>query len=234
MGILYANVGGQWVAISQSMATEALVGSKVAKTGDTMTGPLFLSGVPNTALQAANKGYVDTNTFQVTPASRTWVTVGGTLTTMTSALGWAYFIPASCGPCSIDGLGVEVTTAGAAGSVSRLGIYTSHPSRIEPYSLWYDAGQVASATTGFKSITFAAQSWPGGWMWLVVAAQSVGTPTYRGVTGHGEPWVAFAIDQTPPNLGYRGWAIGMSGAFTTPITPGLSGLSSPRVSFHVP
>jgi hypothetical protein len=176
------------------------------------------------------------NVYQVTPASRCWATVGGAATTLVSNAGWFYWIPVLCPPCSIDGLGVEVTSAGSAGSISRLGIYTNHATRIEPYALFYDAGTVASATTGFKSISFTARSWMGGWLWLGVATQ--GAPatsaTYNAATGHGEPWVCFGVDQVPPGLGYRAWTQSMPGALLATATPGLSVASSPKVAFHTP
>jgi hypothetical protein len=176
------------------------------------------------------------NVYQVTPASRCWASVGGAATTLVANNGWFYWLPVLCPPVDIDGLGVEVTSAGSAGSVSRLGIYTNHATRIEPYSLFYDAGTVATATTGFKSITFPTRSWMGGWMWLGVAGQGAPTtsPTFNAVTGHGEPWVLFGVDQVPPGLAYRAWTQAMSGALLATATPCLSVASSPKVAFHSP
>ena len=48
-------------------ATTEYVDTKVAITGDTMTGPLILSGDPGTGLQAATKDYVDTTVNNATP-----------------------------------------------------------------------------------------------------------------------------------------------------------------------
>ena len=48
-------------------ATIEYVDTKVAITGDTMTGPLILSGDPGTGLQAATKDYVDTTVNNATP-----------------------------------------------------------------------------------------------------------------------------------------------------------------------
>jgi hypothetical protein len=174
-------------------------------------------------------------TYQVTPATRVWSTVGGAATTVAASNGWAYHLPVFCPPCAIDGIGCEVTTAGAAGSVTRIGIYANHPTRVEPYSVFKDAGTVVSDSTGWKSITFAAIAWPGGWMWLTIAAQGTGAPSYRAVTGHAEPWVGFAIDQVPPNLTYRGWSTSIGGAgLPATIVPGLSAAGNPKISFHAP
>ena len=54
--------------ITQFLQTinNGIVGAYLLKTGDTMTGPLFLNGAPTEALHAATKGYVDGNS--VTPA----------------------------------------------------------------------------------------------------------------------------------------------------------------------
>lgn len=41
------------------------INGKVAKAGDTMTGPLVLPGAPTTGLQAATKDYVDSKTFDL-------------------------------------------------------------------------------------------------------------------------------------------------------------------------
>jgi hypothetical protein len=184
-------------------------------------------------LHPATKAYVDTAAFDVTPLTRTWASVAGANTTLGTNLGWVYWIPVWCPSGPIDGLGVEVTTAGAAGSLTRLGIWSSNTVRMEPLTLFKDGGTVDSTTTGFKSVTFTTVNWPGGLMWLGAAAQGAGTPTYRAVTGHGEPWILFATDQVPPALTYRAWTQAQSGAFTN-ATPGLSAGASPKVSFHTP
>lgn len=207
---------------------------RLKTTGGTLTGPLVLSGAPSTALHPATKAYVDLNAFDVTPLSRTWASVGGAGSTLTTNNGWVYWIPVRCPSGLIDGLGIEVTTAGAAGSVSRLGIWSNHASRLEPYALVKDAGTVDSTTIGWKSATFASVSWPGGMMWLGVAAQGTGTPTYRAVTGHGEPWILFAVDQVPPALSYRAWTQAVAGAFPATATPGLAASTNPKVAFHTP
>ena len=48
-------------AVALQAATKQYVDLKVNRTGDTLTGPLQLSGNPTTSLQAATKNYVDTN-----------------------------------------------------------------------------------------------------------------------------------------------------------------------------
>ena len=73
--VLPASVAMQTVTrqyVDNAIASAALgslpqstVDPYVLKTGDTMTGPLVLPGAPASSLQAANKGYVDTQTASV-------------------------------------------------------------------------------------------------------------------------------------------------------------------------
>ena len=51
----------------EGLATVDYVNTKVAITGDTMTGPLILDGDPGTGLQAATKNYVDNTVANATP-----------------------------------------------------------------------------------------------------------------------------------------------------------------------
>ena len=206
-------------------------------TGGTLTGPLVLSGAPTIALHPTTKAYVDLAAMDVTPLSRTWASPTGQGSTLSVSSGWVYWLPVMCPPCSIDGLGIDVTTAGAANSVARLGIYSNHASRIEPYALFKDAGTVVCTTTGWKSASFAAVSWPGGWMWLAIAAQGnpASSPSFRGCLGTGEPWVLFGVDQVPPSLAYRGLTQNVGeGALPATATPGLHASATPKIAFHTP
>lgn len=53
----------------------------------------------------------------------------------------------------IDQLAVELTTAGAAGSLCRFGIYRGNQTSITPSSLLVDSGDISSATLGVKTFT---------------------------------------------------------------------------------
>lgn len=82
-------------------------------------------------------------------------------------------------PITLDRIGLEVTTAGAAGKVLRLGIYNADLN-WQPTSLVLDAGTVAADSTGQKLITIN-QALPAGRYLLVLNTD--GTPTVRYVTG---------------------------------------------------
>ena len=79
---LYYNDGtsSQYVAISGGGGDP----SRVAKSGDTMTGPLVLPADPTTALQAATKQYVDNNSMTQAASDARYVNVAGD--TMTGVL----------------------------------------------------------------------------------------------------------------------------------------------------
>lgn len=72
-------------------AVSGAVGSNfVLKTGDTMTGPLVLSGAPSTSLQAATKGYVDSSISGAGYATESWVTSQNYANTTTQSLQYYY------------------------------------------------------------------------------------------------------------------------------------------------
>ena len=56
-----AGVWGAWYVETFATGGSTVDPSKVLKSGDTMTGPLILSGEPSTGLQAATKSYVDSH-----------------------------------------------------------------------------------------------------------------------------------------------------------------------------
>lgn len=74
---------------------------------------------------------------------------------------------------TFDRIRVEVTSAGSAGSVHRLGIYGSGADGA-PDALVLDAGTVDTTTTGLKDITIS-QALPPGIYWIAVVQQ--GSPT---------------------------------------------------------
>ena len=73
---------------------------------------------------------------------------------------------------TIDRIGISVNTAGAAGSVIRLGIYRDDGA-IGPDALVLDAGTLDSTTTGRKEIVISQALTPDNY-WLMLAGQ--GTP----------------------------------------------------------
>jgi hypothetical protein len=72
-------------------------------------------------------------------------------------------------------LGINVTTAGFAGSVARIGLYGPLPTKptLASGSLFYDAGTVEIDSTGFKTIDIASDDvFVLGWYYAVVAVEN--------------------------------------------------------------
>ncbi len=76
-------------------------------------------------------------------------------------------------PRAIDRVSINVTTAGAAGTVARVGVYKGSPDTGVPTTVHVDAGTVPTDTTGIKEATVTATLH--GFHWL--AFVSSGTPT---------------------------------------------------------
>lgn len=91
---------------------------------------------------------------------------------------------------TFDGLSFAVSTAGTA-SVCRLGILLlDHENGFKPTSLLVDAGTVATATTGRKTITFSAVTVLNTrWIGLAIQAEGSATPpTVREVSASQNFW----------------------------------------------
>ncbi len=74
------------------------------------------------------------------------------------------------GSRTIDRIGCNVTTAGTAGHVARLGIYNADAATGLPTTVLVDAGTVAVDTTGVKEVAVSATTH--GLHWLGLTAQS--------------------------------------------------------------
>lgn len=92
-----------------------------------------------------------------------------------------FYVPVAM---TADRLSCEVTTAGAAGSVVRLGIYNNATNDL-PGTLLLDAGTVVATSTGVKEATIS-QALAAGLYWLSVTAQG-GTPTFRTIGSNSQP-----------------------------------------------
>ena len=99
--------------------------------------------------------------------------------------------------CTLTEIGVEVTTAGAAGATVRLGIYSDHATTPGlPQTLLNDFGTVATSTTGNQMLTGLSVSLqPYVTYWLCSIAQ--GSPAtqatlriYSGGTAYGSTAIA--------------------------------------------
>lgn len=132
------------------------------------------------------------------------------------------WLPASS---SVDRLGVEVTTVGAAGSVIRVGMYDDDGGG-RPGALLVDAGTVDATTTGAKELTVTQDLASGGVYWLAAVAQ-VATATLRSATGPllpvGTDTLAAATAATPPVGFYENSISGALPASATPVTTTTAG-----------
>lgn len=81
--------------------------------------------------------------------------------------------------CVMDRLGIEITIAGTAGSLSRLGIYNDNGNN-SPSTLLLDAGTVANDSATLQLITIN-QALPAGLYWLSFVMNSNASPTFRTV-----------------------------------------------------
>lgn len=144
-------------------------------------------------------------------ANRYYMTSGpitATGTIMQSA--WQYFVPYVVEePHTFIGLGLNVTTAGAAGAIIRFGLYQDNNGI--PGALIVDAGTVAADTTGFKAVTISAMLAPGLY-WTSVASQGPSTqPTVKMRAGWHDQSVGVI---TPGNFRCGGYLLtGVTGAF---------------------
>lgn len=100
-----------------------------------------------------------------------YYTVGGSGdATVALTLNRLLFAPFRVGrTSSFDRIAVEVTVAGSAGALIRLGVYNSAAGL--PSTVAFDAGTVASDSTGTKEITISQTLAPGAY-WLAAVAQT--------------------------------------------------------------
>lgn len=104
-------------------------------------------------------------------------------------------------------IAVNVQSAGPAGSIIRLGIYSNDATTDKPNALLLDAGTVAVSTTGWKAITIS-QALTAGTYWLA-AIQVAGTsgggfdPVTTGYSFTGQtPYGTVASPSSTPTVGY--------------------------------
>jgi hypothetical protein len=145
----------------------------------------------------------------------------GARTTATLSLNQATAVPFWIGNLQpFDRIGCEITQAGAASSVVRLGVYADNGGGV-PGALVFQAGTVAGGSKGAKEIKIS-KTLPPGLYWLVLVGQG-GTPQVRAVSnnilgGAGVSTLALATGATP-RPGY--YMSGVSGAL--PATWTMSG-----------
>lgn len=167
---------------------------------------LVSGSTAHTFMQAA--GSAQTGLF----ASGYYYGPGGGRSTTTMTAGLLTFVPFWVGTATnFSMIGAEVTTAGAAGTALRLGIYRDSGKGL-PDALILDAGKVDAATTGPKELSIAQALSPGLY-WLAALAE-VGAPVVRTVS---------AVGLTPVGAGSLATATGassQSGHYRSGVAPG--------------
>lgn len=125
---------------------------------------------------------------------------------------------------TIDRIAVEVTGAGGAGAVQRLGIYSDAAAKDHPGALLLDAGTVDATGTGLLAITIN-QALTAGLYWLAVVSQ-VATSTCRVQSG---TWANIPHTSQGASL-LRAWIeAGVGGALPAAAAPVASGDATPLV-----
>lgn len=105
---------------------------------------------------------------------------GAALTTNAPALNTMVLVPVLVqGRRTFDQIACEVSTAGGAGGLTRLGIYEADANGL-PWSLILDAGTVANTTTGAKTLVINQTLGPGLY-WLAIVNQTAAA-TYRAIS----------------------------------------------------
>lgn len=164
------------------------------------------------------------------PPSGIYFGRGGNATTQVASLNGLNATPIHIKSGTLTRIGVEVTSAGSAGSVVRLGIYGPSATTQYPGSLILDAGTIDGTSATYQEITISQAV--SGWVWLVSATQ-VATCTLRAVTGSasGDLLVGYssATNATANSaVGYL--AAGVSGALPSTFPAGADGTAAlPKV-----
>lgn len=134
-------------------------------------------------------------------------------------------------PMPIDRIGVEITSAGGAGSVVRLGVYKDDGTGL-PGALLFDAGAgIDGTSTGGPAIT-VSQTLPQGRVWLAYVAQVGTVPTCRGVVIGTQ---GIDIGTTPSGTNAQGYQSGtsVSGALPASFGTPTSAVVPPKIAVRV-
>jgi hypothetical protein len=192
------NDGTQWFEVSRSfsvasdVASGSITSDKIAD-GTIVAADLSASAaIAKTQLASAvqtSLGKADT-AVQSVPVTSTSPMVSGTYYAPTSSslttlllpqgsLRGAYFVPAR--DCTLTEIGIEVTTAGSAGALLRLGIYAFASATDTAPALLVDAGTVDATATGYLPLTISQAVTAGTRLLLTVTTQGAPStaPTIR-------------------------------------------------------
>lgn len=156
-------------------------------------------------------------------------------------LGRLYLTPVFAAAGAWDRLGAQITTAGAAGTTIRVGIYGNQTgtNRSRPNSLLVDTGTAVADATGFREFT-ASVTVPGNaLLWLGVVAQGTGTaPRLKSTVADGSVVSngAYVPPNATGNLGLNNthfYTDGVTGALPSSLSAVSIGLEDvPRISFR--
>jgi hypothetical protein len=131
----------------------------------------------------------------------------------------------------IDRLCLEVTTAGSAGAIVRLGAYQFSPTGFPVGALIVDAGTVDATTGGAKELAVSIDH-PGGPIWLAAVNQGAPTtlPQIKGVQS-GRTWLPHNVLLVPGTNRLGFMATGVTGGLPDPFPAGatMSDFSYPYV-----
>lgn len=132
----------------------------------------------------------------------------------------------------IDAFIINCTTAGAGGTILRMGLYRVG-SDGNPAGLIVESGSIAVSSTGVKTSTFTAFVLPPGHYWLALLSTAT-TALYTGTTG-----TAGSVLKGPASIGnsindlaVAGYALGVSTSAmpsTCPAITWTAGLNVPHV-----
>lgn len=142
---------------------------------------------------------------------------GGAATTAARPDGFMTLVPLFVDrTLAFDRIAADITTAGNAGSLLRLGFYTDVAGK--PTALSLDAGTIAADVTGVRAITINKQLTPGRW-WLACCIQSAATtlPTLRVLSARGDYRIPFLATNFSQGVG---WGTGSGGQGALPATVG--------------
>lgn len=137
--------------------------------------------------------------------------------TMTPTLNMVYYHPFPVGgDLTIDRITCGVQTAGAAGSVVRLGIYNDDDGI--PGTLLLDAGTVSGETpAGYREITVSQALSKGTLYWIAVVWQVAAVGVLRSAIGSGHDWVGSSAASADPRFCSYTQA-SVTGALPSPAT----------------
>jgi hypothetical protein len=137
-------------------------------------------------------------------------------------------------PTTVDRIGVRVLTAGAAGSVIRLGIYNADDNMF-PSTLLLDAGTLVGTSAAIVDITIS-QALNAGVYWFGAAAQGspATEPTITGRTGNVAPVFSDAGSHNPSQTSQGGLFVNsISGALPSTLSSVVPSANASRPAVFV-